>query len=114
MVYSTGLAEPHYLESTKFPLFLPANCLSGRKSQPADRCSDNRMSVVHQIRLSPPLVHNIGMHGHCISNTTAGFLLAHHRKEEVTNRSTYFTEWAAHPSFTGQYIWLEMTELGIW
>ncbi|XP_060759487.1 paired box protein Pax-4 [Neoarius graeffei] len=76
----------------------------GRKSQPADRCSDNRMSVVHQIRLSPPLVHNIGMHSHCISDTTAGFLLAHHRKEEVTNRSTYFTEWAAHPSFTGQYI----------
>ncbi|XP_053097897.1 paired box protein Pax-4 [Pangasianodon hypophthalmus] len=97
-----GLAEPHSLESIKFPISLPANWLSERKPLPAVSCSDNRISLVHQTRLSSPLVHNIGTPSHCISDMTAGFLLAHNRKEEATNRSAYFTEWAAHPSFSGQ------------
>lgn len=93
MVYPTGLAEPHSLESTNFP-----------RSQPVVSHSDSRISVVHQTRLSSSLDYNIGSHSHCISDMTAGFLIAQQRKEEATNRSAYFTEWAAHPSFTGQYI----------
>lgn len=104
MVCPTGLAESHSLESTKFPISLPANWLSERKPLPAVTCSDNTIPLVHQARLTSPLVHNIGTHGHCVSDMTTGFLLAHHRKEDATNRSAYFTEWASLPSFTGQYI----------
>ncbi|XP_058273712.1 paired box protein Pax-4 [Hemibagrus wyckioides] len=89
-----GLAEPHALEST-----LPPNWISQNKPPSAVSCSNSIGSLVHQTRLSSPLVHNSGTHSHCISNMTAGFLLAHH-----TNRSAYSPECTAHPSFTGHCI----------
>lgn len=114
MDYPSGLAEPHALESTMFPMSPPPNWISQRKPPPAVSCSNNIGSLVHQTRISSSLVHNSGAHSHCISEMTAGFLLAHQSKEEATNRTTYITGFAAHPAFNGHCIWLEVLIPCIW
>uniref|UniRef100_W5LAF8 Paired box 4 n=1 Tax=Astyanax mexicanus TaxID=7994 RepID=W5LAF8_ASTMX len=111
---SHGLVPPHSLGSASVPLSLSTNWLCERTALPVASDLDNRSSLapfpVAQNPDSSPL-----SLAHCSSNMRTGFpldyrldranmLRSQQREEESAYGPAHFTEWAAHPSFAGQYV----------
>ncbi|XP_072529944.1 paired box protein Pax-4 [Salminus brasiliensis] len=111
---SHGLVPSHSLGSAAVANSLSANWLCERTALPVASHLDSRSSLA-----SFPVAQNTETStlslAHCSSNMKTSFLLDHrlheanmlrsqHREEESGYRPAHFTEWAAHPSFTGQYI----------
>ncbi|XP_036431399.1 paired box protein Pax-4 isoform X2 [Colossoma macropomum] len=111
---SHGLAHPHSLGCTTVPFSPSVNWLRERTALPGTSQMDSRSSLA-----AFPVVQNTETTtlslAHCSSNMRAGFpsdhhlneanmLRSHHRQEESAYSPSHFTQWAARPSFTGQYL----------
>ncbi|XP_017561940.1 paired box protein Pax-4 isoform X2 [Pygocentrus nattereri] len=107
-------AHPHSLGSTTVSLSPSVNWLRERTALPGTSHVDSRSSLA-----AFPVAQNTGTTtlslAHCSSNMRAGFPLdhhsneanmlhSHHRQEESAFGLSHFAQWAARPSFTGQYL----------